>query len=91
MCLDVEKVDHIMETLQKTKHNGYPIFDGYDPSIENSEKFGLLKGLILKNQLLILIHTDFNLEHRDFNERVLSSLYWYQHRNIGTVTGIFIE
>jgi chloride channel 7 len=71
---EVEKVGRIMEILQKTKHNGYPVVDGYDPSIENSEKFGLLKGLILKNQLLTLIkkkcyaHTDIKLEPRDFRE-----------------------
>jgi chloride channel 7 len=71
---EVEKAGRIMDILLKTKHNGYPVVEGFDPTIENAEKFGLLKGLILRNQMLTLLkkkcftHTNLKLEPKDFRE-----------------------
>lgn len=51
-----EKVGLILDILFKTQHNGFPIVEGYNPeNKEDSNHFGLLKGLILRHQLLTLL------------------------------------
>ena len=71
---EVEKVGRILDILETTTHNGYPVVEGYDPSFVNSEKFGLLKGLILRHQLLTLLkkkchlNSDLKLQPGDFRE-----------------------
>jgi chloride channel 7 len=71
---EVEKVGRIMEILHSTTHNGFPVVDGFDPSVENPEKFGRFKGLILRHQLLTLlkkkcfVHFETKLGPKDFRE-----------------------
>ncbi|CAF0794612.1 unnamed protein product [Brachionus calyciflorus] len=67
-----ETVGRILEVLNETKHNGYPIVDD---SIDSSNgHFGLLKGLILRHQLITLLkrkcflNNDVKLLPKDFRE-----------------------
>nr|XP_024217492.1 H(+)/Cl(-) exchange transporter 7-like [Halyomorpha halys] len=53
------KVARIIDTLDNVPHNGFPIVD---PSTSIGQSAGRLKGLILKSQLLILLHS------KSFNE-----------------------
>jgi chloride channel 7 len=50
-----ETVGRIMNILQNTKHNGFPVVDGYEPDAKVVDNFGLLKGFILRHQLLTLL------------------------------------
>lgn len=52
---EVETVERIVDILKTTKHNGFPVVDGYDPNNTQTETFGTLKGLILRHQLLTLL------------------------------------
>lgn len=67
-----ETVGHIMDLLTKFKHHGFPIIEG-EPS-EEEEHFGLLKGFILRHQLLTLLkkkvflHQNHRLGPDDFRE-----------------------
>lgn len=51
-----EKVKRILDILSNTSHHGFPVVEGYDPdSTDDPTHFGLLKGLILRHQLLTLL------------------------------------
>ena len=52
-----EKVSRILDILFKTEHNGFPVVECcYDPeNEENAQHYGLLKGLIIRHQLLTLL------------------------------------
>lgn len=69
---DRETVGHILQILNKTHHNGYPVVD--DSEVTDSTHFGLLKGLILRHQLITLLkkkcflNNDMHLKPKDFRE-----------------------
>jgi chloride channel 7 len=69
---EVETVERVLHILRSTKHNGFPVVEGFDS--ENSETFGILKGFILRHQLFTLLkHKSFLLTNRqltpdDFRE-----------------------
>lgn len=72
---EVETVGRIMDILTTTSHNGYPVVEGYDPNQSpNVETFGLLKGLIIRHQLLTLLkkkcylNESVRLKPNDFRE-----------------------
>lgn len=72
---EVETVGRIMDILANTKHNGYPVVDGFDPQqSKDAETFGLLKGLVLRHQLIIMLKKKCYLDNskllrsEDFNE-----------------------
>ncbi len=50
-----ETVGRIVDILKNEKHNGFPVVEGYDPDATDNEHFGLLKGLILRHQLITLL------------------------------------
>jgi chloride channel 7 len=50
-----ETVGRVVDILNSCKHNGFPVVEGFDPNGENVENFGLLKGLILRHQLITLL------------------------------------
>lgn len=83
----VERVDRIMQILQYETHNGFPVVDNYDPyapversNLERIQTFGTYRGMILRNQLLVLLkmkafneredlyHTIRNFRNKDFRE-----------------------
>ncbi|XP_013381142.1 H(+)/Cl(-) exchange transporter 7 [Lingula anatina] len=51
----VEKVGRIREKLEKETHHGFPVVDEYDPDADDNTTFGVFKGLILRDQLLVLL------------------------------------
>ena len=69
-----EKVGHVLDILIKTKHNGFPVTEGFDPNTQDPGNFGYLKGLILRHQLLTLLKKKTYLNHetvltpQDFRE-----------------------
>ena len=69
-----ETAGRVLDILTKTKHHGFPVTKGYDPDAPNPEDFGLLKGLILRHQLLTLLKKKTYLDHsvvltpQDFRE-----------------------
>lgn len=71
---EIDSVGRILDILHDTKHNGYPVVENFDPSVSNQEKFGLLKGFILRHQLITLlkkkcfINNDMLLTTEDFKE-----------------------
>lgn len=70
----VESVGRIYEILTTTAHNGFPVVDDFDPSLIDQERFGLLKGTILRHQLITMLrkkcfaHRDMLLTTEDFRE-----------------------
>lgn len=52
---EVENVGRIYDLLTETKFHGFPVVDDYDPNDIHAENFGILKGLILRDQLLTLL------------------------------------
>lgn len=71
---EIEPVGRIYDILKTTTHNGYPVVDDYDPTIADQEKFGRLKGIILRHQLITLLRkkcfggSDYLLTTEAFNE-----------------------
>ena len=69
-----ETVGRILDILKNTKHHGFPVTEGYDLDTQNPENFGVLKGLILRHQLLTLLkkktylNDNVNLTPQDFRE-----------------------
>lgn len=59
---EVDSVGRIMDILKKTSHNGFPVVTNYNMNIPHQERFGLLRGLILRHQLITL------LKHKCFND-----------------------
>lgn len=65
-----------MDILRKTSHNGFPVVSHYNVNIPHQERFGLLKGLILRHQLITLLkhkcfldkHHQIRLRPDDFEE-----------------------
>ncbi|TKR83019.1 hypothetical protein L596_016676 [Steinernema carpocapsae] len=53
-----ERVGRVLRILRETQHHGFPIVDKIDPALPNSQypEYGQLKGLILRSQLITLIH-----------------------------------
>jgi chloride channel 7 len=82
---EIETVGRVYDLLKKTNHNGFPVVDGYDPDSSNNETFGLLKGLILRHQLLTLLkkksflNNKQRLKPEDFRE------YYPQYINIDDI------
>lgn len=55
-----------MEVLEKTNHNGFPVVETHDASMdEATERFGLLRGTILRNQLMTLLKKKCHLNHEN--------------------------
>jgi chloride channel 7 len=50
-----ETVGHVLEILSHTKHHGFPVVLEDTSDEANCEHFGLLKGFILRHQLLTLL------------------------------------
>lgn len=71
---EVESVGRIYDILKSTSHNGFPVVDDFDPSVSDQERFGLLKGFILRHQLITLLDkkcfgpNDTLLSTEDFRE-----------------------
>jgi len=71
---EIESVQRVLHILRSTEHNGFPVVEGFDPEKKDSETFGILKGFILRHQLLTLLkHKSFLLCDRqltpdDFRE-----------------------
>lgn len=69
-----ESAGRIYDLLKTTAHNGFPVVDDYEPNIPDQERFGLLKGFILRHQLITLLrkkcyaHLDLLLCADDFRE-----------------------
>ncbi|XP_033118089.1 H(+)/Cl(-) exchange transporter 7-like isoform X2 [Anneissia japonica] len=53
----IEKVGRIIDVLSSSdsNHNGFPVVDPQDPQEENSSTFGTFRGLILRNQLIVIL------------------------------------
>ena len=71
---EVETVQRVWHLLRTTEHYGFPVVEGYDPEERNKETFGILKGFILRHQLLTLLKkksfllSDKLLTPNDFRE-----------------------
>lgn len=52
---EVDSVGRIVDILKKTTHNGFPVVRNYNTNIPNQERFGELRGLILRHQLVTLL------------------------------------
>ncbi|XP_059172369.1 H(+)/Cl(-) exchange transporter 7-like [Physella acuta] len=79
-----EPVERIVKVLKEEPHNGFPVVDDYDPDspvmMDGCETFGTFRGLILRNQLIMMlkkklynenpeIHSIINnLKMAEFNE-----------------------
>lgn len=70
-----EKVDRILDLLTNSEHHGYPVVEGYDPeNTDDPTHFGLLKGFIVRHQLLTLLkkkvflNPNIYLSNADFRE-----------------------
>lgn len=71
-----EKVGNIIDALHNTEHHGFPVVDMNETiaTDEDQQNFGLLKGLILRHQLLTLLKkkmfftSSYYLTAADFRE-----------------------
>lgn len=69
---EVDSVGRIVDILKKTKHNGFPVVSHYHLNSPDLGRFGILKGLILRHQLVTLIKnkcfldSDIRLKPDDF-------------------------
>lgn len=66
-----ESVARIVDVLKTTKHHGFPVVESFDPKNPPDNHFGLLKGLILRHQLITLLKKkSYNgiLKTEDFTE-----------------------
>lgn len=52
---EVESVGRIVDILKRTSHNGFPVVSHYSLNAPHPERFGMLKGLILRHQLVTLL------------------------------------
>ena len=51
----VEKVRRVVSILKKEPYNGFPIVTGDMPISRHGESFGVIEGLILRSQLIVLL------------------------------------
>ena len=51
----VERVGKVIDVLKAEPFNGFPIIDEHIPSTESGDSFGVLRGLILRSQLIVLL------------------------------------
>jgi hypothetical protein len=49
---ETETAGYIYDLLKEVNFNGFPIVDEFDPNQPEPESFGILKGLILRHQLV---------------------------------------
>lgn len=52
---EVDSVGRIVDILKKTSHNGFPVVSHYNRNIPHQERFGTLKGIILRHHLVTLL------------------------------------
>lgn len=68
-----EKVGHIVEILKKESHNGFPVVQDYDPDSRGDDgvqTFGTFRGVILRDQLIVLLKLKIFEENPDIQAKL---------------------
>ncbi|KAK9881295.1 hypothetical protein WA026_015417 [Henosepilachna vigintioctopunctata] len=87
----VENVRHIVELLRSTSYNGFPVVD---PPITDQKEFttyGRIRGLILRDQLIVLLIKKIFNETPDCWDEIDSNIFRDHYPRYPTINDIFLN